>query len=150
VDVTTGLEANGMTAVLRGLAAGQKVVTSGQFLIDSEASLKATTTRLSESPPPAGQPAAGAPDTVAGAPGAELHHAEGRVDKVDADTVTISHGAVPSLHWPPMTMGFRLPKAGVPAVKPGERVRFDFAQRADGEFEIRSVTPEPDDKGAGK
>ncbi|KPA98629.1 efflux RND transporter periplasmic adaptor subunit, partial [Pseudomonas asplenii] len=40
VQVRLGLESNGQVAVLQGLQAGQKVVASGQFLIDSEASLK--------------------------------------------------------------------------------------------------------------
>jgi len=50
VDVEIGSEAHGMTEVRKGLAAGQKVVVSGQFLVDSEASLKATLGRMEESP----------------------------------------------------------------------------------------------------
>ncbi|MFT5532779.1 MAG: Cu(I)/Ag(I) efflux system membrane fusion protein [Burkholderiaceae bacterium] len=46
-DITTGTEENGQTVVLRGLEAGQKVVSSGQFLIDSDASLKGITSRMS-------------------------------------------------------------------------------------------------------
>jgi Cu(I)/Ag(I) efflux system membrane fusion protein len=46
VDVETGFEANGMTEIRKGLAAGQKVVVSGQFLIDSEASLRGTAARM--------------------------------------------------------------------------------------------------------
>lgn len=46
VDVTTGSEGGGQTEILSGLTAGEKVVVSGQFLIDSEASLKATEGRL--------------------------------------------------------------------------------------------------------
>ena len=37
--------------IRKGLAAGQKVVVSGQFLIDSEASLAATETRMNETAP---------------------------------------------------------------------------------------------------
>ncbi len=43
VDVEIGIEANGMTEIRKGLEPGQKVVVSGQFLIDSEASLKGVT-----------------------------------------------------------------------------------------------------------
>ncbi|MBI3731339.1 MAG: efflux RND transporter periplasmic adaptor subunit [Burkholderiales bacterium] len=46
VDVEVGAEAGGQTEILKGLQAGQKVVASGQFLIDSEASLKASITRM--------------------------------------------------------------------------------------------------------
>jgi len=50
VDVEVGAESGGRTEVRKGLARGMKVVTSGQFLIDSEASLKATETRMEDSP----------------------------------------------------------------------------------------------------
>lgn len=38
-EVRVGREADGQTEILAGLAEGEKVITSGQFLIDSEASL---------------------------------------------------------------------------------------------------------------
>jgi len=40
VEVRLGEENDGKTVILQGLEEGQKVVTSGQFLLDSEASLK--------------------------------------------------------------------------------------------------------------
>jgi len=40
VEVRLGQESDGRTVILEGLAEGQSVVTSGQFLLDSEASLK--------------------------------------------------------------------------------------------------------------
>jgi Cu(I)/Ag(I) efflux system membrane fusion protein len=46
VNVETGAQGGGQTEIRLGLALGQKVVVSGQFLIDSEASLKATEARL--------------------------------------------------------------------------------------------------------
>ncbi len=50
VTVTPGTEADGRTAILSGLAEGQEVVISGQFLIDSEANLKSTVNRLTAAP----------------------------------------------------------------------------------------------------
>lgn len=47
VDVTTGSESRNQTAILSGLDEGQAIVLSGQFLIDSEASLKSAINRLS-------------------------------------------------------------------------------------------------------
>jgi Cu(I)/Ag(I) efflux system membrane fusion protein len=66
VEVDIGSEANGQTEIRKGLEAGQKVVVSGQFLIDSDASLKGTTTRMADAPAadsdqksaPPGQPGA--------------------------------------------------------------------------------------------
>ena len=45
VVVEAGLESNGQTEIKRGLKLGQRVVVSGQFLIDSEASLKGVEAR---------------------------------------------------------------------------------------------------------
>jgi membrane fusion protein, copper/silver efflux system len=53
VDVEVGLDTNGQTEIRKGLQAGQKVVVSGQFLVDSEANLKASTTRMGDMPAPA-------------------------------------------------------------------------------------------------
>jgi Cu(I)/Ag(I) efflux system membrane fusion protein len=44
VEVSLGPEINGDTVIRQGLAQGQQVVSSGQFLIDSEARLRGTTT----------------------------------------------------------------------------------------------------------
>jgi Cu(I)/Ag(I) efflux system membrane fusion protein len=53
-DVETGLEANGRTEIRSGLGAGQRIVASGQFLIDSEANLRAVGARMQEAPQAAG------------------------------------------------------------------------------------------------
>ena len=47
-EVQTGIESGGMTEIRRGLRIGQKVVVSGQFLLDSEASLKGLEARLND------------------------------------------------------------------------------------------------------
>jgi membrane fusion protein, copper/silver efflux system len=46
VSVTLGAEHGGKSAILSGLTAGQTIVLSGQFLIDSEASLSSAVNRL--------------------------------------------------------------------------------------------------------
>jgi Cu(I)/Ag(I) efflux system membrane fusion protein len=48
--VTTGPEQDGKTVILSGLEEGESIVLSGQFLIDSEASLKSAVTRLGATP----------------------------------------------------------------------------------------------------
>jgi Cu(I)/Ag(I) efflux system membrane fusion protein len=45
-EVRTGEDVDGKTVILQGLMQGQQVVASGQFLIDSEASLKGVLARL--------------------------------------------------------------------------------------------------------
>jgi len=54
IAVRTGRAAEGYTEILEGLTGGEKVVVSGQFLIDSEASLSGALERLDD---PAAKPA---------------------------------------------------------------------------------------------
>ena len=49
-EVEVGAESGGTTEIRKGLEAGMKVVTSGQFLLDSESSLRAGGARLEDAP----------------------------------------------------------------------------------------------------
>jgi len=138
VEVVPGAESNGQTEVREGLSAGQKVVASGQFLIDSEASLRGTLRRLGEPtqattmPKPAPQPA----------PAVATHHATGKVEQIAPDAVTISHEPIPSLKWGPMTMGFTPPAGGMPRdIAVGNMVDFEIQAGADGMFKIVAIAP---------
>jgi Cu(I)/Ag(I) efflux system membrane fusion protein len=126
-DVEIGIESNGRTEIRNGLDAGQKVVVSGQFLIDSEASLKGAEMRMGDAP-------AGKADTL-------THRGEGKIERIGKDEVTLSHGPIPSLEWGPMTMAFRLPATGLPRnLAVGDTVTFEFRDAADGVFEITSIS----------
>lgn len=59
---------------------------------------------------------------------APVAKAAGTVKAIDSakHTVTIAHGAVPAVKWPPMTMGFRATEAQLTALKVGESVNFEF------------------------
>ena len=46
VDIVTGMESGERVEVLNGLSEGDVVVTSGQFMIDSESNLKASFSRF--------------------------------------------------------------------------------------------------------
>lgn len=133
VDVEVGAEANGQAEIRKGLAAGQKVVTSGQFLIDSEASLRATTERMTSSAVPA--PAA------AQSPAAQpsTYHATGVVEEISGNEITLSHSPVPQLQWPAMTMGFSIAPGVHAHVKQGDKVAFDFRPAGEGRFEIVGI-----------
>jgi Cu(I)/Ag(I) efflux system membrane fusion protein len=143
VEVATGAEANGQTEVVKGLSAGQKVVASGQFLIDSEASLRGTLQRLGGA-----ASAEPMPTMPAKTP---THRATGKVEQLAKDEVTISHGPVPSLKWPPMTMGFVPPAGGLPKdIKVGDTVQFEFQASDDGMFKIISISRTASASGVGK
>jgi len=131
VDVEVGLDSNGQTEIRKGLQAGQKVVVSGQFLVDSEANLKASTTRMGDMP----APAAGQGSDV-------THRGEGKVESIGKEEITISHGPIPSLQWGAMTMGFKLPATGLPqGIAVGNSVSFEIRQAKDGTFQITSIAP---------
>jgi Cu(I)/Ag(I) efflux system membrane fusion protein len=132
-DVEVGVESNGQTEIRSGLNAGQKVVVSGQFLIDSEASLKGTTRRMGDVPQPK--------DALTDGP---THRGEGKVERIDKDKITLSHGPIPSLQWGPMTMGFNLPAKGLPKnIAVGDSVTFEIRDAGGGDFEITWIAPAP-------
>ena len=129
VDVETGADVNGQTVIRKGLEAGQKVVVSGQFLIDSEASLKATTTRMTDAP-------------AATDAGAQSHRGEGKVEAIGKEDVTLSHEPIPSMQWGAMTMGFKIPAAGLPKnISKGDSVAFEFKQGKGGQYELTTISP---------
>jgi len=138
-DVSVGVEAEGRTAILSGLQEGQSIVLSGQFLIDSEASLKSTVSRLTAvagSEPPKEDAMT---DMQAAAP--IKHLAEGKITAITPDAITISHGPVPSLQWGAMTMSFKPPANGLPpGLKVGDRVSFSFSSITQGGFQIDDLT----------
>ena len=135
VDVKIGAEQGGRTEILSGIEPGAKVVASGQFLIDSEASLRGVERRM-EGVAPAGAPAA-----------QPAHKAEGVLKEVDQASLLISHGPIPSAGMGAMTMEFMAPTGGVPAgLKAGDAIAFEFVVTPKGEFQATKV----ERKGGGK
>ena len=99
MEVETGREA-AATAILRGLEEGQQVVASGQFLLDSEASLRGIVAA------PVVDAAAHGHVHGAVQPAPALHEAEGRVLSLDGEQLRIAHGPFNTLGMPGMTMRF--------------------------------------------
>jgi Cu(I)/Ag(I) efflux system membrane fusion protein len=116
VEVTPGDEAGDDTIVLAGLEEGQQVVASGQFLIDSEASLRGVQARAE------GAPAGSAPGGAAAA--GALHEADATIEGISDGEVTLTHDAFTTLGMGAMTMDFPLANPQVLAgLKVGDRVR---------------------------
>ena len=137
VSVTIGNDTGDDTEVTNGLTEGQQVVASGQFLIDSEASLKSVLPKL-EATAPTGA-SASAPAPAAAAP--QTYDTTGKVEQVTAGDITFSHQPVPALGWGAMTMSFGKPSpTAFPDVKPGQTVHFVFRQSGDG-YQLTRVEP---------
>lgn len=136
VVVTTGRDIGDDTEILTGLQEGQKVVTSGQFLIDSEASLKAILPKLASNMATPAATQAKVPGT-----GLPLYRGKGKVEKITPEAITLSHQPVPELKWGAMTMDFNRPSPSTfGEVKQGQEVDFSFRESKDG-YMLESVTP---------
>lgn len=131
VEVQAGMESGGQTDIKQGLKAGQRVVVSAQFLIDSEASLKGVEARLN-----------GAPGPIA-ASTAPRHQSEAKIEAVGPDSLSLSHGPIPSMKWGAMTMDFKTParQALPPGLQAGSRVSFEFYIDDDGLPQLTRVSP---------
>ncbi|AOX99047.1 efflux RND transporter periplasmic adaptor subunit [Jeongeupia sp. USM3] len=120
-EVRVGREAGGKTEIVEGLSEGQQVVASGQFMIDSEASLRGVLARMASAP-------AGAVDgNAATGKDAKAAPLEGvGVVKAIADgEVTLAHEPIAALKWPAMTMPFTLMSPSVArGIAVGDRVLF--------------------------
>ena len=131
VEVQSGIESGDRIEILAGLENGDTVVVSGQFLIDSEANLRAGLRRLTE-------------------PSASEVWGEGVVGEVNANerTAKLSHGPIAALGWPAMTMDFRLAESiDADLLRPGAKVRFALEQSPAG-YVIVSVKPAGDGAGS--
>jgi Cu(I)/Ag(I) efflux system membrane fusion protein len=127
-DVELGVESGGKSEIRKGLSEGDKVVVSGQFLIDSEASLRATGTRMEGAAPSKAAP--------------QTHKAVGEIVHLGASELLIKHGAIPSAGMGAMTMPFDAPNGIVPpGFKVGDRIQFEFSMQSDGQLRITNIAP---------
>jgi len=124
-EVRIGREANGRTEVLAGLAPGEEVITSGQFLLDSEASLAGLDIRgIDEAPARA---SGGNEKQQRQQP--DSYSASGTIEEISARSITLRHGPVAALDWPAMTMTFATAgPAQLRGFKRGDKVSFRFVQ----------------------
>ena len=142
-DVTVGIESGEFIEIIKGVSVGDKVVTSGQFLIDSEASLKASIARMSSSN-----------DSMSGG-------ASGGMTGVKADMVkskkimgtgilkelmpmqnkiNMAHDPIPDLDWPDMVMDFDLKEnLSLKGLNKGDKVEFEL-EKGDNGYVVKSIT----------
>lgn len=128
VEVTLGRSQGDAIEIVSGLSEGQRVVASGQFLIDSEANLSGAVARLNAS--------RASRDAAAEA----MHEATGRITAIAGEHVTIAHNPIASLRWPAMTMQFRFARPELArGLAVGETVSFRFHE-ADGAYLIEAIS----------
>jgi Cu(I)/Ag(I) efflux system membrane fusion protein len=110
VNVVVGTAQNGWVEIKQGLKEGDNVVTSGQFLIDSEASLRSAL-----------------PEEKTTKSATPEYEGEAIVKGIADDAITLSHKPIPALKWSAMTMDFALKSAAdAKGIKVGDKVMFSF------------------------
>ena len=140
VEVETGGESGSQTVILRGLEEGQQVVASGQFLLDSEASLRGIVA------PPAASDTQHDHDHGHAQPAPALHESEGRVMALADARVKIAHGPFHTLGMPGMTMAFAVADAALlQDIEVEDRVRFAVRETDEGLLieQIQSLEKQP-------
>ena len=138
-SVKAGIESGEFVEIIEGLSVGDKVVTSGQFLIDSEASLKASIARMTS-------------DKEETMPEMEMQQdtkiiGTGVVENIllNENKVRLSHGPITALDWPEMTMNFNLKESvSLADLNKGDKVDFELEKGDDG-YVIKSITKSVND-----
>ena len=133
VEVEVGEQVDELSVIRSGLVAGQRVVASGQFLIDSEASLQGVMARAASAPAPA--------STSTSATTATEYRSTGVVVEFDADSLTLNHEPVPALQWPAMTMPFKVAdKKLLQGLQKGQTLDFSFTKRGE-DYVLKNAAP---------
>ena len=121
--VKTGIESGDQVEILEGLEEGEQVVTSAQFLLDSESSVRASIKRLTAPPK------------------LEIW-TEGVINAVEMDSrvLNVTHEPIPELNWPTMTMDFPTAKdVKLDGLKPDRKMRFRISEGEDGRYQIDAI-----------
>ncbi len=134
--VRLGSRGENHVEVQEGVAEGEQVVISANFLIDAESNLKAALGGL-------GEHVGSAPVQPENKPAVVGHRVKGTLNAINADgTVNITHGPVETLDWPGMTMDFMLANSSL-ADNAGidSTITFEIIERNPGEWVITRLQP---------
>ncbi|EKE25542.1 MAG: hypothetical protein ACD_5C00125G0002 [uncultured bacterium] len=132
--VTTGIESGDKIEILSGLKAGEKVVVSGQFLIDSETNLKAGLERL--------EPSSSASNNQIAEEKNTSIEGKGIIKTIKASThsLTLQHEPIPVLNWPEMTMDFSVAKnVDLNLFKADDHIQFSLEKDKENHFVITEM-----------
>ena len=125
--IKVGREAGDQIEVLQGLVAEDRIVTSAQFMLDSESSQSADLSRIN---------------------GTEVADnrawAEGQINDMMLEhrMLTINHQPVPQWNWPGMVMNFTVADSvDIQSLKQGDSIEFEMAKTDQGQYEITDIKP---------
>ena len=127
--VQIGIESGDRVEILSGVGTTDLVVTSGQFLIDSESNLESALARMDE--------------RVAEKPASSVEVAA-TVRGIDLikQKITLHHEPIPEWSWPVMTMGFAVDDAQLlNGLAEGQSIDVTIEEQDSGIYVITAVTP---------
>jgi len=128
-SIQIGIESQGLIEVLTGLKTGEIIVTSAMFLIDSEASLKASFNRM--------EPIKEETKMAEMAMTIEKFNGKGIVEDVMNGMITLTHEPIEALGWGKMTMDLKTDsKVDLTGLKAGENIHFTLEKRPNHQYII--------------
>ena len=133
VSVVIGRVSQEYIEILAGLNQGDRVVTSAQFLIDSESSKSSDFKRLSY-------------EAMSNKVVSDSAWLQGQLNSINADLgeepaiINISHDAVEVWQWPEMTMDFTLADSvDIEVLEPGQELKFLVNKNAQQEYQVTEI-----------
>jgi len=127
--VQIGIESGNRVEILSGVGTTDRVVTSGQFLIDSESNVESALARMDE--------------RVAEKPAVSVEVAAvvRGIDTVK-QKITLYHEPIPEWSWPAMTMGFAVESEHLlMGLDEGQAIDVTIEEQVGGIYVITAVTP---------
>jgi len=127
--VDIGIESAGRVEIRSGISSGDRVVISGQFLIDSESNIESALGRMSED---AGQQSSSRVQIGAVVRGIDIA----------ASKVTLQHDPAPEWSWPAMTMTFDVIDTSLLGdIQEGQAAEVMIERYSDGRHRIIEILP---------
>ncbi len=142
--VRAGIESGDRIEIISGLEEGEEIVTSAQFLIDSEASFTGSVLRMSDM-----KSSKTTPRKAKKKEAKKEFWAQGTINEITADQkkANVTHGPIEALGWPGMTMDFMLsPALDMALVKKGEDIHFKIQKTDSGMYAIIEIMNMQGDK----
>ncbi len=135
--VQIGIESGDRVEILSGIGTTDLVVTSGQFLIDSESNLESALARMDD------------PAAAEVPPSVEVAAIVRGIDSLK-QKITLQHEPVSEWSWPAMTMGFAVENEHLlMGLEEGLSVNVTIEEKDSGVYVVTAVTPrdEPSQQG---
>ncbi len=141
--VVAGMESGDYIEIKSGISEGEKVVTSAQFLIDSEASMKASIARMTD--PASGEKMTDEEMANKNVPAKGTGVITSLM--IDHGMITMQHDPIESLGWPEMTMDFiAMEGVSLEGLAVGDAVEFELMEM-DEKFLISAIHKSTSGKG---